>query len=262
MRDGTQHSIPCGITGHSWVKLCFCQLLVTALLFENLLLLLFRAKLLPLRSQIIIWAYQLWLWQRTLPLIQVFRTMIICSYKPELDWRDSSIHGNISRGSSILFSEPHWVYRVYKLSFVVDRFVNLTSSFVWFLGSNTSRDSTGSLSTSYEMEKYLSTLSSLTPAGKSGSNKHGSSAGGGMSNTLSTTLTPSSSYEIQRVSPSRTGTSRILGGIFDSKRASRFIGGAAASDSREGMSHFTMAHTGSGLTFSAKSPRGNSIHRH
>ena len=125
---------------------------------------------------------------------------------------------------------------------------------IYFAGSNTRRDSTGSLSTSYEMEKYLSMLSSLTPAGKSGGKHANSSAAGGMSNTLSMTLTPS--YEIQRVSPSRTGTARILGGIFDSKRGSRFIGGTAAD--RDGMSHFTMAHTSSGLTFSAKSPRGNS----
>lgn len=118
-----------------------------------------------------------------------------------------------------------------------------------FIGSNTSRDSTGSLSTSYEMEKYLTVLSSLTPAGNS---KRSSVAAAGMSNTLSMTLTPSSSSEISKVSPSRSG---ILGGMFD-KRASRFLSHGAA-DHNKGVSHFTMAHTSSGLTFSAKSPRGN-----
>lgn len=140
----------------------------------------------------------------------------------------------------------------------LDVSLNFMSTFVG--STNSGRDSTGSLSTSYEMEKYLSILSSLTPAGNT--SKSGESAGG-MSNTLSMTLTPSSSYEIQRISPARSGTARILGGIFDhSKRSSRFLGGAidrgeAGSGSSSGMSHFTMAHTSSGLSFSAKSPRGN-----
>ncbi|XP_067934289.1 myotubularin-related protein 13-like [Watersipora subatra] len=118
-------------------------------------------------------------------------------------------------------------------------------------GSTSNRESTGSLSTSYEMEKYLMVLSSLTPAGNS--NKRTSSDASGMS-TLSTTLTPSSSYETSRLSPARSGTG-VLGGMFD-KRSSRLLNEGTSASHNKGMStHFTMAHTSSGLTFSAKSPR-------
>ena len=96
-------------------------------------------------------------------------------------------------------------------------------------------------------------LSSLTPAGNS--NKRTSSDASGMS-TLSTTLTPSSSYETSRLSPARSGTG-VLGGMFD-KRSSRLLNEGTSASHNKGMStHFTMAHTSSGLTFSAKSPRGN-----
>lgn len=122
-------------------------------------------------------------------------------------------------------------------------------------GPTTSRDSTGSLSTSYEMEKYLTVLSSLTPSG-SGNSKRTSNDAAGVSNTLSMTLTPSSSYDMARLSPSRSGIG-ALGGTF-AKRSARLLGQGTSASHNKGMStHFTMAHTSSGLTFSAKSPRGN-----
>lgn len=102
------------------------------------------------------------------------------------------------------------------------------------------------------MEKYLTILSSLTPSGNS---KRTNSDAAGMSNTLSTTLTPSSSYETSQFSPARSGTG-ILGGMFD-KRSSRFLNYGTAGHNKGMSTHFTMAHTSSGLTFSAKSPRGN-----
>jgi len=103
------------------------------------------------------------------------------------------------------------------------------------------------------MEKYLTVLSSLTP---SGNTKHGGADTTGMSNTMSMTLTPSSSYDTStRGSPSRANPSGILGGMFD-KRSSRLVGRGAAADHNKGMTHFTMTHS-SGLMFSAKSPRGN-----